>query len=94
MKKSSTFIIILSVAILLFVVLIAVLSNNMTLPGVSRRVKSIELSQTAAPSVSVYSAEGGVTYSIDNRIEIENNIEYQTSAEADTAAAVSTTAPV
>ena len=94
MKKSSTFIIILSVAILLFVVLIAVLSNNMTLPGVSRRVKSIELSQTAAPSVSVYSAEGGVTYSIDNRIEIENNIEYQTSAEADTAASVSTTAPV
>ena len=51
MKKSSKIIIILSVAILLFVVLIAVLFNSMTLPGVSLRVESIEINQTAAPSV-------------------------------------------
>lgn len=81
MKKSSKIIIILSVAILLFVVLIAVLFNSMTLPGVSHRVKSIEINQTVVPSVSVYSAEGGVTYNIENRIEIENNFDYSQTIE-------------
>ncbi|MGN1444484.1 MAG: GDSL-type esterase/lipase family protein [Acutalibacteraceae bacterium] len=94
MKKSSKVIIILSVAVLLFVVLIAALSNSPTLPGVSRRVKSIEISQTAPPSVSVYSAEGGVTYSIDNRIETENIINDATSPAYSTDPDLSTTAPV
>ncbi|MGN1195777.1 MAG: GDSL-type esterase/lipase family protein [Acutalibacteraceae bacterium] len=79
MSKSSKIIIVTAVVLLTAVVCFAALSNNLTFPGVSKRVESIALSQTGAPQVSVYSAEDGVTYMIDNHID-ENTSLNQTSS--------------
>ena len=56
MKKSSKILIAVSVVFLTAVVAFAAFNNNITLPGVSKRVEAIALSQNVAPQVSVYSA--------------------------------------
>ena len=68
MKKSSIIMVIITIAVISSVACLAVFNNSFILPGVSKRVESIALSQTAAPQVSVYSADGEVTYMIENHI--------------------------
>lgn len=93
MNKSSKILIITAVALLTAVVCFTAFRNSFALPGVSRRVESIALSQTGVPQVSVYSAENGVTYMIDNHIE-ENPVPGQTLPSDGSIAAETTTPPV
>lgn len=93
MNKSSKILIIIAVAFITSVVCFAAFSNNLALPGVSKRVESIAISQTGVPQVSVYSAENGVTYMIDNHIE-ENTAAGQTLPSDDSFFTERSTAPV
>lgn len=94
MKLSSKIIILLSAAVLICVVVTASLSSGLSLPGISQKAEAVAVSQNAAPSVSVYSARDGVTYSLDNRIEIDNNSGYQPQDESETDTDLYTAAPV
>ena len=93
MNKSSKILIAVSVVFLTAVVAFAAFNNNITLPGVSKRVEAIALSQNVAPQVSVYSAENGVTYMIDNHIQ-ENTESVQNSSDVQNAYTGPVTSPV